>query len=626
MNRITLLRLSIRLANSLSTTRHPGFNSLRLTQVTHYSSFFQSFPFCHSKCSPSYCISTTFHQKLYFSSKAESVIELILSSNDWSENVEKELEALNPKLTHESVVYVLRKLNSNPQKSLGFFNWVRAKKNFEPSYLPFHMLLRTLACREFMEEFWKLASEMKKKGLKIDLQVSGGIIKALKNEKLDDIVGKWNEFLQSMKAGNGEDDVVKDIVKLILECNWSTEVERKLENVKLKDDFLFKVIWKLKNEPLSALKFFEWLASSRKFEHNSITYSGMARVLARRGFMSEFWDLLTRMRSEGFEIESYVALMRCVGNEDAVKLFEFMMDGPYKLLEHECVVLLKKLSHDFEPDMVLVMRVVNKYLEAGNTYTKATYDTIHRCLCKLGRFDEAKKIMEDMRNAGCKPDNITYSQEVFGLCKLKRFDDACALFKQMVDEGCVPDLKTWTILLQGYCAAGQVDQALSCFEQMLEENHEPDGDTLDVLIKGFILCGKTLDAYKFLVETVNKAHLKPWQATYKTMIEMLLRDGKLEEAFNLLSMMKQQNYPPYPEPFVEYISKSGSMEDAKHLLGALPKKGSPSTAAYVKMISSFFEAGRHSEAKDLLYDSPSQVRTQKTIQEMFGFAPNIHPS
>ncbi|CAO2819014.1 unnamed protein product, partial [Amaranthus hypochondriacus] len=160
MNRITLLRLSIRLANSLSTTRHPGFNSLRLTQVTHYSSFFQSFPFCHSKCSPSYCISTTFHQKLYFSSKAESVIELILSSNDWSENVEKELEALNPKLTHESVVYVLRKLNSNPQKSLGFFNWVRAKKNFEPSYLPFHMLLRTLACREFMEEFWKLASEM----------------------------------------------------------------------------------------------------------------------------------------------------------------------------------------------------------------------------------------------------------------------------------------------------------------------------------------------------------------------------------------------------------------------------------------------------------------------------------
>lgn len=620
MNRAKLIRLSLRLANSLSSTRQPGFLSLRLTQVTHFSYLTQFLPFSPSRNPYSYCISPNSHQNLNFSSKPESLIDIILS-NDWSEKIENELDKLNPNLTHEYVVYVLKKLNENPKKSLDFYKWVRDKKGFKPSYVPCRLLLKPLACREFIGEFWAVASEMKEKGFCIDSHVYGTINGALERENLSEEAAKWTKFYESMCEDNGVNDVIKGVVKVVMGSEWSEEVEIKLKKLDfpLSENVVFRVIWNLREEPLRALKFFEWIASCRKFEHNSVSYSRMARVLALSGMKGEFWDLVTRMRSEGCGIDVYTKLARCLSKEDAVKLFELIMDGPYKLSEKDCIWLLKILAHDFEPNIDLVYRVVNKYVEVGNTQTKALYDCVHRSLCKSGRFDEAKKIVEDIRNAGYKPDNITYSQEVFGLCKQRRFEDADLVFKQMEAEGCVPDMKTWTILIQGYCTAGQMDQALSCFARMLEKDLEPDADMLEVLINGFLSHNKLLGAFKFLVEMVNKARLKPWQATYKLLIEKLIQGGKLEEAFSLLSMMKEQDYPPYPEPFVEYISKAGTVEDAKKLLRALPKKGSPSTSAYVNIITSFFNEGRHSEAKDLLYGSPHAVRKQRKIQKLFGF-------
>ncbi|XP_021762833.1 pentatricopeptide repeat-containing protein At3g48250, chloroplastic-like [Chenopodium quinoa] len=623
MNRAQLIRLSARLANSLSSTRQPGLHSLRLNQVTHFSHLTQSPTFSRN---PHFSyVSPNSHQSLYFSTTPDSLIKLILSK-DWSEEFEVELGKLNPRVNHESVVYVLKKLNKNPKKSLDFYKWVRDKKGFEPRYVPCTILLKTLASREFLKDFWDVAKEMKEKGFCIDKHIYGAINGALERQNLVNEAGVWTKFYETMHEDNGENDAVKGVVEVVMGSEWNEGVESKLMKLgfPLTENVVFRVVWNLREEPLMALKFFEWIASCRKFEHNSVTYSRMARVLALGGLMDEFWNLVTKMRSEGYEIDNYVKLARCLGKEDAVKLFELMMDGPYKPTETECNWLLKMLAHELDPDIELVNRVVNKYVGAGNTHTKALYDGLHRSLCKAGQFDEAKKVVEDLRNAGYKPDNITYSQEVFGLCRLKRFEDAVKVLNQMEAEGCVPDIKTWTILIQGYCIAGQMDEALSCFAQMPERNLDPDADLLMVLIEGFLSQDKLLGAYKFLVEMVNKACIKPWQATYKLMIEKLVQNGKLNEAFNLLSMMKQQEYPPYPEPFAEYISKSGTVEDANKLLEAVPMNGLPSTEAYVNVITSFFNKGRHSEAKDLLYGSPSHVRRHRKIKKLFGSKPSIN--
>ncbi|KAK0572293.1 hypothetical protein LWI29_029284 [Acer saccharum] len=305
------------------------------------------------------------------------------------------------------------------------------------------------------------------------------------------------------------------------------------------------------------------------------------------------------MKKAGHEmdIDTYIKvsrqLQKCRMMEDAVKLFELMMDCPYKSSVQDCNLLLKSISSSDSPNLDLVFRVANKYESMGNFLSKAMYDGIHRSLTSVGKFDEAEKIMKVMKNAGYEPDNITYSQLVFGLFKARRLDEASELLDKMEANRCVPDIKTWTILIQGHCAVNEVDKALMCFAKLMETNCDADADLLDVLVKGFLRQNRVTGAYELLMGLVEKARLRPWQATYKTLIEMLLGVSKLEEAMGLLRLMKKQNYPPYPEPFIQYISKFGSLQDALDFLKVLSVKEYPSSSAYLHVFQSFFNEGRH---------------------------------
>lgn len=633
MSRAWLIRLSARLANSVSSTRPPRPNALGLIQVTHFSHLTQSPLVSLSRKPRIYENSSIANQLLFFSSKPESFINLVLS-NDWSEEIENELEKSNPKLTHESIVYVLMKLSKDLRKAFDFFKWVRDRKGFEPSSVLYNLLLRISVGKNSMDQFWVVARELRGKGFCIDKRTNLAIHGTLKQEKLDQDKKAWTVFYDRMSQDDAKNHLAKDVIHVILGSDWTEELERMLKELKfpLSDNFLLMVLKELWPHPIKALQFFNWVSHCQGYEHNTITYNEMAKVLAQHETMGNFWELVKRMRSEGYEIDTdtYVKISRRLRNGDAVELFEFMMDGPYKPSIQDCILLLKNLSIDLNPDMNLVFRVVNKYKEAGNSLTKAIYDGIHRSSCKVGRLDEAHKIVEDMRNAGYKPDNLTFSQEIHGLCKLKRFEEALKVLELMEVEGCIPDIKTWTILIQGYCSAGLVDEALLCFGKMMDKNIDPDADLLQVFINGFLSENKLFGAQTFLIKMVQKGNLKPWQATYKLMIEKLLEAGKLKEALDLLGMMKKHKYPPYPEPFVQYISKSGTVEDAKEFLDALPLKGSPSNSAYVHVITSFFHEGRHSEAKDLLYKSPRGVRIRKEICNLFGSAEssnnnNHHP-
>lgn len=306
--------------------------------------------------------------------------------------------------------------------------------------------------------------------------------------------------------------------------------------------------------------------------------------------------------------------------KDAVELYELMMDGPYKPSAQDCGVLLRTISTSGNADLDLVFRVVDKHEAAGNLLIKSDYDGIHRSLTSVGRFDEADKIVETMKKLGYEPDNITYSQLVFGLCKARRLEEACKVLDLMEANDCIPDIKTWTILIKGHCAANQVDKALFCFANMMGKNCDADADLLDVLVNGFLSQNKVDGANQLVVEMVNKVRLRPWQATYKTLIQRLLEKRKFEEALNLLHLMKKHNYPPSPEPFVHFISRFGTVEDAGDFLKALSVKEYPSISAYLHVFKSFFKEGRDSEAKDLLFKCPHHIRKHEAICSLFGSA------
>ncbi|GLT28064.1 hypothetical protein SLA2020_030210 [Shorea laevis] len=589
MNRSKATLSSLRVASSRLSTRHGSTRQL-LAQVTHSSQLSSYLSF-----EPGFSHLLEAHQK-HRSSKSSSLLQKIVS-NEWSNELEAELEKSKSVLTHGTVIYVLKKLDKDPQKASTFFNWVRIKNGFTPSSSVYSFLLRILARKDTMKHFWITLQKMKEQGFYLDEETYLTIQAVFKKEKMTGDIGALTYFNNRMLEQNAFDGTAKMVANVVLGAKWSNKVEKELEELKI---------------------------TCSDYDHNTITYNAVLRVLARHDSVEEFWSSFEEMKSLGYEMDmdTYIKISRQFKKskmlEDAVKLYEFMMDGPYKPSIQDCNLLLRNISGGGNPDLNLVFRVTKKYEATGNLPSKSIYDGIHRSLTSLGKFDEAENILKVMKNAGFEPDNITFSQLVFGLCKAERLEKACEVLDEMEASGCIPDIKTWTILIQGHCNANAVDRALMCFAKMMEKNLDPDADLLDVLISGFLSQKKINGAYQLLVEMVKQAHLRPWQATFKKLIEKLLGLRKFEEAMNLLHFMKKQSYPPYHEPFIQYISKFGTVGDALEFLGALTVKDYPSSATYHYLLKAFVEEGRFSEAQDVLYKCPHHIRTHPQICELFG--------
>ncbi|KAG8378778.1 hypothetical protein BUALT_Bualt07G0020400 [Buddleja alternifolia] len=527
-------------------------------------------------------------------------------------------------------MYVLKKLSKDPNKASSFFKWAVEKNGFQPSSSIYSLMLRIYADKDFLKEFWVTIKEMRDKGYYVDEETYKTIFTGFRGLKMENEATALRHFYERLLKDNAMEDKVREVVDVIKVGEWGEELEGKLGSMKIivSDNFVLRVFKELRGKgyPVKAFRFFKWVEESSGYDHNSVTYNGILRVLCWEESIDEFWSVMEMMKYAGFELDldTYIKVTRQFQKikllGDAVKLYEHMMDSSFKPSVNECNLLLRTIATYHNPDLDLVYRVVNKFEAGGHSFSKHIYDGIHRCLTSLGKFDEAEEIVEKMKNAGYEPDNITYSQLVFGLCKAKKFDEASKVLDVMEEHGCTPDIKTWTILIKGHCAASEMDKALLCFAKMVEKGFDADADLLDVLINGFLSESRTVGAYKLLIELVTKVRLRPWQSTYKNLIQKLLGERKLEEAMELLRLMKKQNYPPFPEPFVQYISRFGSVEDAWEFLTALSVKEYPTISAYQHVFKSFFDEGRHSEAKDLLFKCPHHIRKHPAVCSLFGSA------
>ncbi|KAI3852945.1 hypothetical protein MKX03_029880 [Papaver bracteatum] len=416
------------------------------------------------------------------------------------------------------------------------------------------------------------------------------ILGNLRKEKLSGVDDALVDFFEERVKQSVVDATVKSAVSVIRELDWSDEVIGKLEdmNLLLNEDMVLHILRGLRGCPLKGLQFFAWVADKRGFRHNTVTYNAVLKVLGHEDSIEKFWDVVKEMKNVGHEIEfdTYVKLARQFHKgklmKIAVELYELMMDGPHKPSVQDCCMLLHQISLHPDPEISLVFRVLKKQESTGHSFFKADYNGIYRCLMSVGKFDE--------------PDNITYIQVVYGICKAGRLEESRQMLGEMESKGCTPDLKTWTILIQGLCVAGYVHKDLTCYTDMVGKNCQFDVDLLAVLVTGLCNFKEVSTAYTLDIYMIEQGHPRPWQATYKFLIEDLLAERKFEESIKLLYSMKKHNYPPFQDPFVQYVSKFGSVNDTREYIKASTVKEYPSNSAYLNLFQAFFNEGRNSEA------------------------------
>ncbi|KAK9036361.1 hypothetical protein V6N11_078365 [Hibiscus sabdariffa] len=242
MNRTRAILASLRLANSVLSTRLSSTPSVSI-EVTRFSSSHLSFQ-------PRSPLSTNIHQGLHFSTKPNSLLQLILT-NDWSDELEAALDEFNSALTHETVIYVLKKIDKDPKKASSFFNWAREENGFNPNSPVFSFMLRILANKATMKEFWITLREMKELGFYLDEETYYTIHSCFKNDKMATDVVALTHFYRRMVEENAKDSIARKVADVVLRDEWGNEIEKELDdmNIVLSDNLVIRVLKELRNYP-----------------------------------------------------------------------------------------------------------------------------------------------------------------------------------------------------------------------------------------------------------------------------------------------------------------------------------------------------------------------------------------
>ncbi|PON65377.1 DYW domain containing protein [Parasponia andersonii] len=273
--------------------------------------------------------------------------------------------------------------------------------------------------------------------------------------------------------------------------------------------------------------------------------------------------------------------------------------------------------------------------ESGVKMDHFTFSILVRICTRLASFEHAKQAHAGLVRHGFGSDIVANTALVDFYSKWGRIEDAQHVFDKIPCK----NLISWNALIAGYGNHGRGDEAIELFEKMLKEGLIPNHVTFLAVLSACSYSGLSERGWE-IFESMSKDHkIKPRAMHYACMIELLGRDGLLDEAYALLraapfkptanmwaalltacrihenlelgKLAAEKLYGMEPEKLSNYIvllniyNSSGKLKEAAGVVQTLRRKGlrmlPVCTWIDVKKRAHFFYSGdkTHSETKQI---------------------------
>ncbi|KAF7135427.1 hypothetical protein RHSIM_Rhsim08G0214900 [Rhododendron simsii] len=401
-------------------------------------------------------------------------------------------------------------------------------------------------------------------------------------------------------------------------------------------------------DPELGLKFFDWV-SNRPYgcSLDGFACSSLLKLLARSRVFPEIERLMGVMRVEdkvpsrealddviraysdsglaGKAVEFYRVFVTMYGYVPSVIGFNSLLDV---IVKHGRIDVARQVYDE------MIGR------EDGCVDNYSTCIMV-RGLCKEGKIEEGKKLIDDRWGKGCVPNIVFYNTLIDGYCKKGDVEGAYALFKELKSKGFLPAVETYGAMINGFCKGGSfeaVDRLLvemnarglnvnvhvynnvidarfrhgcvvkaeETVRKMIDSGCEPDIVTFNTLINGSCRNGKVQEAEQLLEQATRKG-LMPTKLTYTPIIQVYCRQGEFVRASELLPAAKQllaemldQNLPPDAFVYATLIDgfiRNGDLNEAKRLFELAIENGvNPGVVGFNAMIKGYCKFGMMNDA------------------------------
>ncbi|XP_072972166.1 putative pentatricopeptide repeat-containing protein At5g65820 [Typha angustifolia] len=219
--------------------------------------------------------------------------------------------------------------------------------------------------------------------------------------------------------------------------------------------------------------------------------------------------------------------------------------------------------------------------------------------CRLGKLDEAKFVLVQMRKAGFEPDVVVYNTLLAGFAAAGKMEDGYELLREMRRKGCEPNAISYTTLIQGLCKRERMDEAMKVFVEMRRNNCAADGVTYATLINGFCKSGKISRGYEFL-DSMVQLGVRPDPNAYVGIFYAHEKKEQLEECLELMERMKKVRCFPDLGVYnvvIRLACKLGELKQAAALWNEMENDElSPGLDTFIIMVHGFVGQGEVVEA------------------------------
>ncbi|KAL4600710.1 hypothetical protein ACB092_11G217700 [Castanea dentata] len=393
-------------------------------------------------------------------------------------------------------------------------------------------------------------------------------------------------------------------------------------------DFAHFILDRIHDVELGVFSLEEHLASKRPYSCslNGSAYSSFLTLLARFKVFLNIELVLERMKLEELKptCEALSVVIQAYADsglvDKAVELYYVVGEI------HNCVPSHQRIE--------TARQVYDKMLKNSCVDNYSTCIMV-RGLCKDGKVEEGRELIEDRWGEGCIPNVVFYNTLIDGYCNKGEFEEF------------LPTLETYGVMINGFCKKGDFEaidrlllemkerglkvnarhgctvKVVEIMGRMIESGCELDIITYNTLInvsckrgRGLMLnkfsytplihvyCrqGKYYRALDLLIKMTEGGH-KPDLVSYGTLIHGLIVTGEVDVALAMREKMLEKGVLPDVHIYDVLISglcKKGRFPTAKLLFAnMLDQNVQPNVFVYATLVDGFIRNGDIQEAKKL---------------------------
>ncbi|CAL5031121.1 unnamed protein product [Urochloa decumbens] len=406
----------------------------------------------------------------------------------------------------------------------------------------------------------------------------------------------------------------------------------------LSSDSVVQTLRCLRRKPAVAFAYFKD-THSLGFHHDFTTYSEIIQILSHsfKGKMlvslfceidsggPEILTLLDHLRKRrvtfyvlSFAVNCLIkAYTACHDAQATLEKFCHLCRLGFVPTVWACNFLLKFLSQSGESDMVVIAYDQMKCFQL--TLDAHSFNIVTRSLFQAKKADKAFQVWVGMIEMGVKPDAHGYSSFIIGLCDCGKYDIAYnmvsryTVLQEITQERVPIEAMAYNMCLR---KLGMTSEIIVYFQKFRDLGLHFDGLLYNIGMDAYCKLGNMNEAVQLLNEMMAEVDIAGTvllrrvakqgdmvdQFSCFKLISGLCRDGKVEGASTVCSMMLEKNVVPDVISYSKLISaycQTGDMCSARLWFDDMVERGLSDVIAYTELMNGYCKVGWSKEACDL---------------------------